>query len=65
VWLGLSCFILRAQASGAEIETSGATVNLNGNRVNIRQPFALGMPFGMADVLSELRSFTAQITLQF
>jgi hypothetical protein len=57
--------MLIAQAPGTEVETFGFTVDINGGRMYIRRPATVGVTLGMADIMPELRCFTAQITLQF
>ena len=48
-----------AQASGAQVEPFWLAINRNSGRVNIRQPEAVGVALGVADVMTELRCFTA------
>jgi hypothetical protein len=57
--------MLVAQAPGAQVEMFYLAVDINGSRVYIRRPAAVGMTLGMADIMTELRCFTAQIALQF
>ena len=57
--LSLSYFVPGTDTAGAEIDTLGLTVNLDRYRMNIRQPLALGVPFRMADIMTELRYFAA------
>ncbi len=56
--------MLTAQASGAQIEMFGLTINNNGSRVNVRHPVALGVALGVADIITILRRFSADIALQ-
>ncbi len=52
--------MLGAQASGAQVEPFlRLAINRNSGRVNIGQPEAVGVAFRMADIMTELRSFTA------
>ena len=57
--------MLGAQASGAQVKAPGLTVNENRSRVDIGHPAAVGMPLGMADIVTELWRFTTQIALQY
>jgi hypothetical protein len=52
-------FVLSAQTSGAEIELLKLAVNHNRSRMDIGVKPAIGMPFGMADILTKHRAFTA------
>ena len=54
----LSYLVLGAQAPGTEVESFGFSINIKGNRVNIRQPVAAGMALGMAHVMTKLWYFT-------
>ena len=56
--------MLGAQAPGAQVELFGLTIYYQGNRVDIRHPTTIGVSFGVADIMTELRGFRAQITLQ-
>jgi hypothetical protein len=51
--------MLIAQAPGTQIEAFGFAVDVNGNRMYIGRPAAVGVTLGMADVMTELRSLTA------
>jgi len=52
--------MLGAQASGAQVKPFlRLAINRNSGRVNIGQPEAVGVAFRMADIMAELRSFTA------
>jgi hypothetical protein len=62
--LNFSRFILGAQAPGAQVETFHLAVDDNSGGVNIGGPAPVGMAFGVADIMTELRRLTAQITLQ-
>jgi hypothetical protein len=57
--------VLAAQAPGAQVKLLGLTIYCQGNRVDIRHPTTVGTPFRMADIMTELRGFAAQITLQY
>ena len=48
-----------AQASGAQVESFWLAINRNSGRVDIGQPEAVGVAFRMADIVAELRCFTA------
>jgi len=56
--------MLGAQASGAQVKMFKLTIYRYCGRVYIRYPAAVGTPFRMADVMTELGGLTAQITLQ-
>jgi hypothetical protein len=57
--------MLITQAPGAQVEAFRFAVDVNGGRMYIGRPAAVGMTLGMADIMTELRCFTAQIALQF
>ncbi len=46
--------MLGSQASGAEVESFWLPVYIYRNRVNVRHPAALGVAFGVADIMTEL-----------
>lgn len=52
--LGFSHFIMGTQTTRTDIKAPGFSVNLEINRMDIRQPFAGGMVFRMTDVMAEL-----------
>lgn len=60
----LHIFMLSTDAAGAKIETFPLAINHNNSRVDIGFPPTIGMTFGMTDSITELRRFTANITLQ-
>jgi hypothetical protein len=49
--------MLVAQAPGAKVQLFGLAINNQGNRVNIRRPPPIGMAFGVAYIMAELRRF--------
>ena len=51
--------MLSAQASGAQVEALWLTVYSNSNRMNIRQPAAIGVALGVAHIMTELSGFPA------
>ena len=51
---GFQHFMLGPQTSGAQVETLELTVYGNRGRVYIRYPAAVGMPLGMAYIVTEL-----------
>jgi hypothetical protein len=51
--------MLTSQAPGAQVEAFGFAVDINGGRMYIRRPAAVGVTLGMADIMPELRCFTA------
>jgi hypothetical protein len=57
--LDFSRFVLGAQASGAEVKVFRFAVDDDARRMDIRRPAPVGMAFGMADIGTVLRSFTA------
>ena len=57
--------MLATQTSGAQVEFLGLTIYDQGNRVDIRHPPTIGASLGVADIMTELRGFPAQITLQY
>ena len=44
-----------AQASGAQVESFWLAVNSDSGGVNIGYPAAVGVPLGMANIMTELR----------
>jgi hypothetical protein len=56
--------MLSTQAPGAQVEPFWFAIYKNGSRVNIGHPAALSMTLGMAHIITKLRRFTTQITLQ-
>jgi hypothetical protein len=56
--------VLGADASGAEVKLFGFAFNHHRRGMNIGFEAAVGMPLGMADVLTEHRCFPTNITLQ-
>jgi hypothetical protein len=57
--------MLRTQAPGTQVNVLCLAIDINGRRVDIRCPAAVGVALGVADILTELRRFTAKIALQF
>jgi hypothetical protein len=55
---------MAAQAAGAQVHLSGFTLDGDGHRVDIGYPLAVGMPFRVAHVMTELRRFATDIALQ-
>ena len=51
--------MLSTQASGAQVEALWLAINNDSGRVNIRYPASVGMALGMANVMTELRCFSA------
>jgi hypothetical protein len=51
---GLRYLVLCSQAPGAQVEAFLLTVYNNIGRVYIGHPAAVGMPLGVADVMTEL-----------
>jgi len=47
--------VLVAQASGAQIQPFWFAINNNGNWMNVRHPATIGVAFGVANIMSELR----------
>ena len=54
-----SDFMPGAQASGAQVESFRLPIDRDSGRVYIGQPEAVGVAFRMADIMTELRCFTA------
>ena len=57
--------MLGSEAPGAQVESFGLTVYIDRGRVNIGDPAAVGMPFGVADIMTKLWGFPTQIALQY
>jgi hypothetical protein len=57
--LDISRFILGTQASGAQVKVFLLPVDKNGGGMNIGSPAPVGMAFGVAYVMTELRDFIA------
>ena len=51
--------MLITQAPGTQVEAYGFTVDVNGGRMYVRRPAAVGVTLGMTDIMTELRSLTA------
>jgi hypothetical protein len=51
--------MLVAQAPGAQVEMFYLAVDINGSRVYIRRPAAVGMTLGVAYIMTELRRLAA------
>ncbi len=49
-----SCFMLSAQASGAQVEPFLLTIYNDSSRMNIRHPATLSMAFGVTHIMTEL-----------
>ena len=47
--------MLVTQAPGAKVKPFWLTVDNDGSRVNVWHPLAVGMAFGVADIMAELR----------
>jgi len=45
--------VLRAQASGTQVEAYLFALFYQGSRMDIRHPAPFGMPFRMADIMAE------------
>ena len=63
--LGFNDLILCAQAPGAQVKVLCLAIDVHSRRVDIGRPAAVGMALGVADIMTELRRFTAKIALQF
>jgi hypothetical protein len=57
--LDFTRLVLIAQAPGAQVEAFGLAIDVNGGGVYIRRPAAVGVTLGVANVMTELRCFTA------
>lgn len=51
------------QALRADIDLLACTVNLSGDALDIRLPHMIGSSVGMGNVVSEMSTFTADLTL--
>jgi len=47
--------VLGAQAPGAQVKPFWLSIDSDGGGVNVRHPAAVGMAFGMTDIMTELR----------
>ena len=47
--------MLGAQAPGAQVKPFWLSIDSDGGGVNVRHPAAVGVAFGMADIMTELR----------
>ena len=56
---GFSHFIPGAQAPGAQVKVFHLTIDEDSGGVNIGYPAPVGMAFGVADIMTELRYFIA------
>jgi hypothetical protein len=56
--------MLIADAARAKFHTLFLAVKHDDRRMDIRFPTAVGVPFGMADCITELRGFPTNIALQ-
>jgi hypothetical protein len=63
--LGFSDLVLRAQAPRAQVKMLCLAIDIDSSRVDIGRPAAVGVAFGVADIMTELRCFPAYIALQF
>ena len=52
---GFNDLMLVAQASGAQVKPFGLSIYNNGSRVNVWYPVAVGVAFGVAYIMTELR----------
>ncbi len=53
-----ACFVLIAEASGAQVESFRLTIYDDSNRVNIGHPATIGAVFGVAHIMTELGRFS-------
>jgi hypothetical protein len=51
--------MLRAQAPGTEVQPFGLAIDNYSGGMNIGHPAAVGVAFGMADIMTELGCFPA------
>jgi hypothetical protein len=58
-------FILGAEAPGAQVKVLRLAIDEDGGGMDVSYPAPIGMAFGVADVLTELRGLAAYIALQF
>ena len=63
-WLFGSNFILGSQAAGADLDLFHFAINHDGCCMDIGIEPPVGMAFGMANILTEHRCFTANFALQ-
>jgi len=59
----LSYLMLTSEASSTEVKPPRLTFYHNSDRVDIGHKIAVGMTFGVADIVAKLGCLTAQITL--
>ena len=57
--------MLGAQTSSAQVESLRLPIYNDSGWVNIRHPATVGVAFGVAHVMTELRGFSTQVTLQY
>jgi len=50
-----SCFVLCAQATSAKLELFWLTIYYKSNRLDIRHPAAIGVPFRVAHIMTKRR----------
>ena len=62
--LDFSRLIIRAEATGAEVQMLDLTVDTDSGRMDIGSPLAIGPAFGMTDIMAEHGGFTTAIALQ-
>jgi hypothetical protein len=62
---GFGDLMLGTQATGANVDVFSFAVDVDSGRVDIGRPAPVGATFGVANMMAELRCFTANITLQF
>ena len=58
-------FIQSTQAPGTQAHSGLFPIDIYRRRMDIRNPFSIGMSFRMTYVMTELWRFTANFTLQF
>lgn len=63
--LNFGYFIIGAEAAGAEVETNHLSTEHETGGMDVGSPIAVGVPLGMADVMTEHGSFPTKIALQF
>jgi hypothetical protein len=56
---GFGDLVLVSQASGAKVKSLRLAIYNDSSRVNIGHPAAVGMALGVADIMTELRCFSA------
>ena len=56
--------MLSTQTPGAQVEPFWFAIYNNGRRVDVGHPAAVSMTLGVAHIMTKLRRFTTQITLQ-